>query len=98
MMTFLIRAVDAGGSANIVDRVAKTSGSLRIRYSGRVATFMIDELRVGSESCFVAAGAIAAETLEVDWDGPVLRDTEILCRIRNVSATPAAFVAGITRR
>jgi hypothetical protein len=95
-MAMLLRAIEAGGSATIVERITGTLSFLRIRYSGPGATFEVDELRIGRDSCFASTGSIAAETLVVDWEGPVPAGTEILCRVRNVSATPATFVAVIS--
>ena len=91
----MTKAVEAGASVTITERLQTGHEGLQVRYLGAPDTFVVEELTIGLTSCLAGPGSIPAEMLSVDWPQVIPRGTEVACRVRNMGRTSATFVAVI---
>jgi hypothetical protein len=98
LSTVLTKAIDAGASVTIAERLSATPKGIAIRYLGPSTTFVVEEVLVGGEVCAHALHDLVADAQIAEWNGAIVEGTTLLCKVRNVSAAPATFVASIDRQ
>ena len=91
--TFLTKAIRAGETATISQRLSAAPEGLRVRYAGPPGLFEIEAMTVGAHSCLAGPEPVAAEGFEALLPHSYPAGTEAICRVRNYGSEPATFVA-----